>query len=306
MGSSGQHHHSELTDISDSRKHNITVPMFLSQMIQTIIELPFWLFLWSVQILRESIVIRKCYNIFLEFIIYTLQRILQDPIIQESISTTISEGMNHFVQQPDLDQLLLHMVTSISKSQPDIARQQGQDFPIVVSSFVQGIIQQIAVNSRKSSSQKVVHNNNNNSTVDSFKVADIETSSIGSIDAIAHLPSSRTDEEFISINTPTPSTDEDETLNDHLIVNSSRSSSSMINVRTLTPTTTTWQAQHSEEQHEIAESSPPLISSAQANDSSLPIDNTYSALNGTAISLLYLPTDDSLSHVRSEIGRAHV
>ena len=119
----------------NSRRMDLTV------VIQTIVELPFWLFLFMVRILRTSPVVRQCYNTVVEFAIHTIQRLLQDPIIQESIAATISEGMNRFVQQPDLDQLLLHMVTSISKSQPDIARQQGQDFPIVVSSFVQGIIQ---------------------------------------------------------------------------------------------------------------------------------------------------------------------
>jgi hypothetical protein len=51
-----------------------------------------------------------------------------------------------FIQQPGLDKLLLHVATSLSKTQPDIARQQGQDFPMIVSSFVQGIIHAVKSN----------------------------------------------------------------------------------------------------------------------------------------------------------------
>lgn len=299
------------------------IPIFVSELIRAIVEVPFWLFLLALQMVRDSPVIQECYEVFIEFSIRTLQRILQDPTIQETISTTISEGMNIFIEQPNLDQLLLHMVTSISKSQPDIARQQGQDFPIVVSSFVQGIIQH-AVN--RKSPQKVSHHpGKNNSSIQADEAgqhlkpqqisvgslsspqidsstADIETRSIGNFDTGHLIDTPKADEALpnVTTGTSTHSNEPDETLNDHLIIATSSSSSSMITATATTPTT---QYLRSDE-NENYESSDTLIPLAQAdkrNDSLLQIDDACSDLNGISTSSLDLPTDDSMLLVRGSV-----
>jgi hypothetical protein len=139
-----------------------TIPVkraFLLDIIQAFVEIPFSLFLILIEVVRRSPIIQEWYNACIDLSIFTIQRVVQDPTIQEGIAATIAMGMNLFVQQPNLDQLLLHMVTCISKSQPDIARQQGQDFPIVVSSFVQGILQHA---SRKGKDSNSINCNNHN------------------------------------------------------------------------------------------------------------------------------------------------
>lgn len=270
-------HHSEPTRILPGGRR---IPLFLSDVLQTIIELPFWLFLITIKVLGDSAVVRQCCNVCIDCLIHITQRIVQDPIIQETISTTISEGMNRFVQQPDLDQLLLHMVTSISKSQPDIARQQGQDFPIVVSSFVQGIIQH-AVN--RKTPQKVSHNTNTNKSGFHIQADDttqqlrphqlsfeqlrteavecsIENTNSINIDATDQIATdSITDESPAAVTVPIPPIDHDETLNDTMVVCTSSSTSSLLTVTAPIPTD---RHVHSDE-HEVVECSP----TSQANES---------------------------------------
>jgi hypothetical protein len=134
-------------------------PVIDHHFLVLILEVPFWCAMAIVQTMRESAIIQKWFNFCLDLLIYIIQRILQDPIINECIATTIASGINVFIQQPGLDKLLLHVATSLSKTQPDIARQQGQDFPMIVSSFVQGIIH--AVKSNNTNTQ-----NKSNKTTD--------------------------------------------------------------------------------------------------------------------------------------------
>jgi hypothetical protein len=141
-----------------------TIPVkraFLHDIVQAFVEIPFSLFLILIKVVRRSKIIQEWYDACIDLSIFTIQRVVQDPTIQEGIAATIAMGMNLFVQQPNLDQLLLHMVTCISKSQPDIARQQGQDFPIVVSSFVQGILQHASRKGKDSNSSSCNNHNNN-------------------------------------------------------------------------------------------------------------------------------------------------
>ena len=269
-----QQHHSE--GILPNRMHNNNnrndVTFFLSEVLRSIIEFPFWLFLLTIKVLRNSPVIQECYNVFIDLIIHIIRRIAQDPIIQETISTTISEGMNRFVEQPDLDQLLLHMVTSISKSQPDIARQQGQDFPIVVSSFVQGILhhavnrkppQKVNPNNNKSGSQ--IHTGDSSQDLKSLQLSlehlgteavecSIENTNCMIVDGSGQtVEDSIADESQTAATLPFPPNNEDETMNDNVIVSTSSSSSSMITVTATVPTDR--QLLRSEE-HEAVESSP--------------------------------------------------
>ena len=270
-------HHAATTVIPERKNSN--TPTFLSEAIRTIVELPFWLFLLTTQILRDSPVVQKCYDICIDVSIHTIQRITQDPIIQRIISNTISEGMNHFIQQPDLDQLLLHMVTSISKSQPDIARQQGQDFPIVVSSFVQGILQH-AVNRKSPQKVNPLNKNNSHNPTDeasqhivkpqqlSFEPQGTEAVECSIINDINGL---NVDSDHVAAaDFGKDETDEVETLNEDLIVSTSSSSSSMVTVtapRTTTTTTTVPTNQHIlSVEHDVVELSVPSVSSSQVDE----------------------------------------
>jgi len=100
--------------------------------------------------------------------------VLSHPAVKEAATATLVDGMNRFLTQPDLDELLLHVNDSVSKTQGkepkngscfvtpnycedfdphtpgiclpfsphvgDIARQAGQDFPKMVRHFVSGMM----------------------------------------------------------------------------------------------------------------------------------------------------------------------
>ena len=238
----------QLTSVP-GRKSN-SLPTDLSEVVRTFVELPFYLFLLVSRILRESPIVLECYHVIIDLSIHTIQRIVQDPTIRECIASTISEGMNRFVQQPNLDQLLLHMVTSLSKSQPDIARQQGQDFPIVVSSFVQGILQH-AVNRKSPLKMNKHHVNNQTEAVDtteSLKSLPLPVRSPSPpIDDVKHNAElcgvEKHDEDHTSaignadVFRPKGSTDDIETMSHDLVVCSSSSFSSAMLVTAADPIT---------------------------------------------------------------------
>jgi hypothetical protein len=139
---------------TSARRYDVP-PVVIQYIIRMLVEFPFWCAIFMFNTLRESAVVRKLLNCCLDVVIYTIQRILQDPTINDCLCTTIASGMNVFIQQPELDKLLLHMATSLSKTQPDIARQQGQDFPMIVSSFVQGMIHAVKTNNNNHQSNKL-------------------------------------------------------------------------------------------------------------------------------------------------------
>jgi hypothetical protein len=65
--------------------------------------------------------------------------VLNHPAVQNAIANGIVAGMNAFVRQPDLDDHVKIMSETLSRSQRQLARNAGEDFPVLVGNFFEGI-----------------------------------------------------------------------------------------------------------------------------------------------------------------------
>jgi hypothetical protein len=65
--------------------------------------------------------------------------VLNHPSVQNAIANGIVAGMNDFVRQPDLDDHVKIMSETLSRSQRQLARNAGEDFPVLVGNFFEGI-----------------------------------------------------------------------------------------------------------------------------------------------------------------------
>jgi hypothetical protein len=65
--------------------------------------------------------------------------VLNHPLVQNAIADGIVAGMNAFVRQPDLDDHVKIMSETLSRSQRQLARNAGEDFPVLVGNFFEGI-----------------------------------------------------------------------------------------------------------------------------------------------------------------------
>jgi hypothetical protein len=65
--------------------------------------------------------------------------VLNHPSVQDAIANGIAAGMNAFLRQPDLDDHVKIMSETLSRSQRQLARNAGEDFPVLVGNFFEGI-----------------------------------------------------------------------------------------------------------------------------------------------------------------------
>ena len=70
---------------------------------------------------------------------FSTQLLAIDPV-RQAAAETIAEGMNCFLRQPNLEEHLLQMADTMSRTQPELARKQGRDFPVLVGNFLQGML----------------------------------------------------------------------------------------------------------------------------------------------------------------------
>jgi hypothetical protein len=65
--------------------------------------------------------------------------VVNHPAVQKAIANGIVAGMNAFVRQPDLDDHVKIMSETLSRNQRQFARNAGEDFPVLVGNFFEGI-----------------------------------------------------------------------------------------------------------------------------------------------------------------------
>jgi len=90
--------------------------------------------------LSNSPVVQQLVQWLIQAAAYFVTQLLQVESVQTAVSATIAEGLNCFLRQPNLEEHLLRMSDTMSKTQPELARQQGRDFPVLVGSFLQGML----------------------------------------------------------------------------------------------------------------------------------------------------------------------
>lgn len=66
--------------------------------------------------------------------------VLNHPSVQDAIANGIVAGMNAFALQPDLHEKARIMSETLSRSQRELARNAGEDFPVLIGNFLQGMI----------------------------------------------------------------------------------------------------------------------------------------------------------------------
>lgn len=116
--------------------------------------------------------------------------VLSHPGVQHHVANTIVTGMNVFLQQPNLDDIVKETVVSLSKSQPDLARKQGEDLPVILGSFLSGVLRlkkKVPESPRSLSPTTTTHPNetdkeNNNKSI-------LKESTIGHPKVLLNLPS---------------------------------------------------------------------------------------------------------------------
>lgn len=118
--------------------------MLVVRLIVVCIEVPLAIALAVAEELRSSPVVHRLADLLVECASAILPRVLQHAAVQESVAHVIAAGVNAFFEQPDLDLHVRSMAACVSKTQPDLARQQGQDFPVIVGSFLQGMIRGVS------------------------------------------------------------------------------------------------------------------------------------------------------------------
>jgi hypothetical protein len=65
--------------------------------------------------------------------------VLNHPAVENAIANGIVAGMNAFLRQPDLDDHVKIMSETLSRNQRQLARNAGEDFPVLVGNFFEGI-----------------------------------------------------------------------------------------------------------------------------------------------------------------------
>lgn len=70
----------------------------------------------------------------------TTAAVLSHPLVKDAAAEVIVAGMNAFLRQDDLDAHLEVMIDTLSKRQNELARKQGEDFPVLVQQFMKGVM----------------------------------------------------------------------------------------------------------------------------------------------------------------------
>ena len=90
--------------------------------------------------LGASPVVHRLVHILVQAAAYILTELLRIESVQQALAETITAGMNCFLRQPNMEEHLLQLADTMSRTQPELARKQGRDFPVLVGNFLQGML----------------------------------------------------------------------------------------------------------------------------------------------------------------------
>lgn len=83
---------------------------------------------------------QRLVNVLVEASTDIVARVLLHPAVSNAIAAAITEGMNKFLRQPNLDEHVKVMMDTMSDMQPEIARKKGEEFHNSIANFIQGMI----------------------------------------------------------------------------------------------------------------------------------------------------------------------
>ena len=90
--------------------------------------------------LGTSPVVHRLVAIMVQATAYFMTELLSIESVQHVLAQTITAGMNCFLRQPNMEEHLLQLADTVSRTQPELARKQGRDFPVLVGNFLQGML----------------------------------------------------------------------------------------------------------------------------------------------------------------------
>lgn len=104
------------------------------------VELPLSVALVMADHLRDSRVVHRGVDLLVSCLTGIATRVLREESVQNALAQTIAQGIQTFLQHDNLEVDIRNLASCVSKTQPDLARQHGQDFPVLVGSFIQGML----------------------------------------------------------------------------------------------------------------------------------------------------------------------
>lgn len=104
--------------------------------------------------LGASPVVHRLVHIVVQAMAYVLTELLNIESVQQVLAETITAGMNCFLRQPNMEEHLLQLADTMSRTQPELARKQGRDFPVLVGNFLQGMLSRDRENNHTTTATK--------------------------------------------------------------------------------------------------------------------------------------------------------
>lgn len=130
-------------------------------------ELPLTLVIATAQTLAKRPIVRYAGRLIISTLTEGLLVILSDPRVPQAAAPLMVHGLQAFLQSPDTQQ---HIVQQCVQSaldsfaqHPEWARKQGEEFPVVLGSFLQGLLH-AAVTRRKSNTTTTKDNKSTTAT----------------------------------------------------------------------------------------------------------------------------------------------
>ena len=107
-----------------------------------LVEIPLALILGFCRAVAERPIVQHAYyDCVLPLLVDVVSRILSHPHVQHAAAPVVAEGLHEFLTQSErVEQHVRNFTATVSKTQPEWARQQGKDFPLLLRSFFQGMV----------------------------------------------------------------------------------------------------------------------------------------------------------------------
>lgn len=84
---------------------------------------------------------QRLFDALVDIVATFVAAVLNHPSVQHAVARGIVAGMKAFALEPDLGEHLRVMGETMTKTQTELARNAGEDFPKVVGNFFKGMIQ---------------------------------------------------------------------------------------------------------------------------------------------------------------------
>ena len=117
--------------------------VLLRLLVLLLVEIPLALILGFCRAVAERPIVQHAYyDCVIPLLVDMVSRVLSHPhVVQHAAAPMVAEGIHEFLTQSErVEQHVRNFTATVSKTQPEWARQQGKDFPLLLRSFFQGMV----------------------------------------------------------------------------------------------------------------------------------------------------------------------